>query len=300
MSHWWFLGLSDYAFWGALETGFVYALVALGVYLSFRVLDFPDLTVDGSFPLGGAVCAVLLIQGWNPWAAMACAFFAGSVAGFVTAFIFVRFGILHLLASILTMTALYSVNLRINGAPNVSLLRVDTAVTPFLELGLTESQVRVLFVLLVAAGAVILLGLFLNSEYGLAMRATGANPRMARANGVKTGVQMLLGVAISNAFVALAGALYAQLNGAADVTSGVGTIVAGLAAVILGETLLPFRRVHLVLIACVVGSVVYRLAVTLALEYHPSWVYASDLSIITATLMLVALLLPRYWRKSFT
>jgi putative ABC transport system permease protein len=285
--------MSAFAFFGAVELGLVYAFVAIGVFLSFRVLDFPDLTVDGSFPLGAAVAAVSLIAGWNPWAAMLLAAAAGAMAGFATAFISVRFGILHLLASILTMIALFSINLRIMGRPNVAVLNQDTALTPFYGLGLPDYLVRPLFLLVLVAIGATLLALFLKSDLGLAMRATGANPRMARAQGVRVGAQIMAGVALSNALVAIAGALFAQTNGFADVTSGVGTIVVGLAAVIVGETLVHTRSVVLAVFGCILGSVLYRLAVQLALELDFLGLTASDLNLATALLVLFTLVLPR-------
>jgi putative ABC transport system permease protein len=287
------LQMSAFAFFGAVELGLVYAFVALGVFLSFRILDFPDLTVDGSFPLGAAVAAVSLIAGWDPWLAMALAAAAGALAGFATAFISVRFGILHLLASILTMIALFSINLRIMGRPNVAVLNQETVLTPFFGLGLPDHLVRPLFLLALVAVASILLALFLKSDLGLAMRATGANPRMARAQGVRVGVQVMAGVALSNALVAIAGALFAQTNGFADVTSGVGTIVVGLAAVIVGETLVHTRSIVLAVFGCILGSVLYRLAVQLALELDFLGLTASDLNLATALLVLFTLILPR-------
>src|SRR5690606_25417978 len=235
--------VSQIALWGAVELGLVYAFVAIGVYLAFRVLDFPDLTVDGSFPLGAAVTAVLIIAGVNPWLAALCAMAAGAVAGLVTALLNVRFKILHLLASILTMIALFSVNLRVMGRPNVALINADTMLSPFYGHGLRDFMVRPIFIAVLVAIALFLVWRFLESDSGLAMRATGANPKMARAQGVDTSRQIYLGMAMSNALVALGGALFAQTNGFADVTSGVGTIVVGLAAVIIGETLLGARGI---------------------------------------------------------
>ena len=175
--------MTEIALFGAIEIGLVYALVAIGVYLSFRILDFPDLTVDGSFPLGAAVCAVLLIAGVNPWLASLAAALAGAAAGLVTATLNVRFKILHLLASILTMIALFSINLRVMGRPNVALLMQDTVLTPFYGLGIPDHIVRPLVVGAIVAVVVLLLARFLASEFGLAMRATGVNARMARAQG---------------------------------------------------------------------------------------------------------------------
>jgi putative ABC transport system permease protein len=281
------------AFWGAVELGLVYAFVALGVYLAFRVLDFPDLTVDGTFPLGAAVTAVLIIAGVNPWVAALVAMAAGAAAGLVTAMLNVRFRILNLLASILTMIALFSVNLRVMGRPNVALLNVDTMLTPFFGHGLRDYMIRPMFVGVLAIVALIVVWRYLESHAGLAMRATGANARMARAQGIDTDRQIYMGMALSNALVALGGALFAQTNGFADVTSGVGTIVVGLAAVIIGETLLGARRILVALIGCVIGSILYRIAIQLALSSDVLGLQASDLNLVTAVLVTVALILPR-------
>ncbi|MBW9087187.1 ABC transporter permease [Rhizobium wenxiniae] len=288
--------LSQIAFWGAVELGLVFAFVAIGVFLAFRVLDFPDLTVDGSFPLGAAVAAVLITIGINPWLAAVVAMLAGAAAGTVTAFLNVRFRILNLLASILTMIALFSVNLRVMGKPNVALINADTMLSPFFGLGLREVYVRPLFVGVLVVIAVIAVWRFLESDAGLAMRATGANPRMSRAQGIDTSWQVYLGLALSNALVALGGALFAQTNGFADVTSGVGTIVVGLAAVIIGETLFGARGILLALIGCVVGSILYRIAIQLALSTDALGLKASDLNLVTAVLVAVALVLPRLRR----
>lgn len=292
--------MSAIAFFGAIELGLVYAFVALGVFLSFRILDFPDLTVDGSLPLGAAVAAVGIVGGWGAWTATAVACLAGATAGFVTAFISVRFRILHLLASILTMIALFSINLRIMGRPNIAVLNQVTMLTPFQGHGLPAYLVRPLFLLLLVAIVATLLALFLKTDLGLAMRASGANPRMARAQGISVGWQIMAGVALSNALVALAGALFAQTNGFADVTAGVGTIVVGLAAVIVGETLLPRRGILLAVAACVLGSVLYRLAIQLALGMDFLGLTASDLNLATALLVLFTLILPRLRQKRAT
>jgi putative ABC transport system permease protein len=289
--------MSVVALLGAAELGLVYALVALGVFLSFRVLDFPDLTVDGSFPLGAAVAATLILAEWNPWAATGIAMLAGAVSGIVTATLNVRFKILHLLASILTMIALFSVNLRVMGRPNVAILIQDTILTPFYglgqEMGLSDAVVRPLFVLVVVLVVVALLARFLTSEFGLAMRATGVNARMARAQGVSTDLHIYVGMALSNALVGLAGALFAQTNGFADVTSGIGTIVIGLAAVIVGETVVRSRVIVWMLVGCVVGSILYRIAIQVALNADFIGLRASDLNLVTALLVAGALILPR-------
>jgi putative ABC transport system permease protein len=285
--------VSAIAFWGAVELGLVYAFVAIGVYIAFRVLSFPDLTVDGSFPLGAAVAAVMITSGFNPWLACAVAALAGGATGLVTAFLNVRFGILNLLASILTMIALFSINLRVMGRPNVALVNRPTILTPFYDLGLADHLVRPLVLLVLVTVTVALLARFLVSDFGLAMRATGQNPRMALANGIDTGRQVYAGMALSNALVGLGGALFAQVAGFADVTAGVGTIIVGLAAVIVGETLLRGRAMLVALAACVAGSVLYRIAVQLALSSDAIGLTASDLNLATAVLVTIALVLPR-------
>jgi len=284
--------MSLVAFLGAIEIGLVFGLVALGVFLSFRVLNFPDLTVDGSFPRGAAVAATLIVAGVNPFAATAVAIAAGALAGLTTAFLNLRFGILHLLASILTMIALYSINLRIMGQSNVALLGTDTIVTPFQGLGLANLYLKPLIAGVVLLVIGFLLTRFLHSAYGLSMRATGSNPRMARAQGIDTKAATYAGMAISNALVALAGALFAQMNGFADVTIGTGTIVVGLAAVILGEAIFGSRSLTVWIACCIAGSVLYRLAVALALNASFLGLSASDLNLVTALLVAVALILP--------
>jgi putative tryptophan/tyrosine transport system permease protein len=284
--------VNQVALFGALEIGLIYGLVALGVFLSFRVLSFPDLTVDGSFPLGAAVAASAIVAGVDPYLATLLAIVAGALAGLVTAVLNVRFQILHLLASILTMIALFSINLRIMGRPNIALIAEPTVLTPFEGLGLPAMLLKPLAVGMLLAVAIALLAGFLVSEYGLAMRATGANPRMARAQGIATGQTVYVGMALSNALVALAGALFAQTNGFADITIGTGTIVVGLAAVIVGETILPARRIWLVVLACVLGSILYRLAVAFALNADVLGLEASDLNLVTAVLVGLALILP--------
>lgn len=290
--------MSLIALLGSVELGLVYAFVALGVYFSFRVLDFPDLTVDGSFPLGAATAAVLILAGVNPWLATLAAMAAAAAAGLVTALLNLRFGILNLLASILTMIALFSINLRVMGRPNVALINQKTVLSPFEGLfGLPDYWVRPIMLAVLVVLVVVLLARFLTSEFGLAMRATGANARMARAQGVSTSLHTYVGMGLSNALVGLAGALFAQINGFADVTVGVGTIVVGLAAVIVGETLLPSRTLWIALTACVVGSVIYRICIQFALSADAIGLQASDLNLVTAVLVAVALVLPRL-RKS--
>lgn len=284
--------MSMIALLGAVELGLLFALVAMGVFLSFRVLQFPDLTVDGSFPLGAAVAAILIVSGTNPYLSTIIAALAGALAGLVTAWLNVRLRILHLLASILVMIALYSVNLRIMGRPNVPLLGETTVFTPLEDLGLPTYILLPISLVVLVILAKLLLDRFLNSELGLAMRATGVNKRMAEAQGINTGRMTLMGMAISNAFVAFAGALFAQSQGAADVTLGVGVIVVGLAAVIGGEALISPKTLFRATLACIVGSILYRLAVAMALNADFIGLKAQDLNLITAVLVVLAMVLP--------
>ncbi|MCL9774560.1 ABC transporter permease [Vibrio methylphosphonaticus] len=284
--------MSAFAFFGALEIGLIYGLVALGVYLTFRVLDFPDLSVDGSFPMGAAVAATAIVSGVNPWVATGLAILAGAATGWVTAFLAVRCGILHLLASILTMIAAFSINIRIMGRPNIALLGEETILTPFEMMG-NSMYIRPLVVgvlVLISAWFVVRL---LNSDFGLGLRATGVNARMVKAQGASTAFYTYFCLALSNGFVGFAGALFAQTNSFADVTSGVGTIVVGLAAVILGQTLIPGRKIWVAVVAVIVGSVLYRLAVAFALSSGMFGLQASDLNLVTAVLVAAALIAPK-------
>jgi len=282
---------------GAIEIGLIFGLVALGVYLSFRIINFPDLTVDGSFPLGGAVAAALIVAGINPFVATAAAIGAGAIAGALTAWLNVRLRIMQLLASILVMIALYSINLRVMGKPNVALINDPTVFSLVDFGGLPDYVLKPLVLAGIVVAAKILIDLFFASEIGLAMRATGGNPRMARAQGISTDRQTVLGLALSNALVALAGALFVQSQGGADISMGIGTIVIGLAAVIIGETLLPSRSLVLTTLACILGAVLYRFFIAAALNSDFIGLQAQDLNLVTAVLVGLALLVPSYKRK---
>lgn len=284
--------MSVYSMWGALEIGLVFALVALSVLISFRILKFPDLTVDGSFPLGGAVAAVLISHEVNPFLATGAAMAAGALAGALTGWLNVRLKVMDLLASILVMIALYSINLRVMGAPNIPLITAPTVFTLLQTEAMDDYVFRPLLMLLVVLVVKMLLDGYLKTESGLAMRATGSNPRMTRAQGVATGNMVILGLAIANALCALGGALFAQSQGGADISMGIGTIVIGLAAVILGESILSSRRIVIITLAAVAGAVLYRFFVALALNVDFIGLQAQDLNLITAVLVTVALVIP--------
>jgi len=270
--------MSLFSLLGAVEIGLIFSLVALGVYISFRLLRFPDLTVDGSFPLGGAVCAILISTGTNPWLATLAATAAGALAGLVTGWLNVKLKIMDLLASILMMIALYSVNLRIMGGPNVPLINDTTLFTLLQPESIPDYVARPMVLFVVVVLAKLALDWFFATERGLAIRATGSNARMARAQGVNTGAMVLLGMAISNALVGLAGALFAQTQGGSDISMGIGTIVIGLAAVI-------------------VGAIVYRFFIAAALNSDFIGLKAQDLNLVTAALVTVALVIPQLKRK---
>ncbi|MGU9952086.1 MAG: ABC transporter permease [Gammaproteobacteria bacterium WSBS_2016_MAG_OTU1] len=285
--------MSGIAFFGALELGVIYGITALGVFLTFRVLDFPDLTVESSFPLGGAVAAACIVGGMDAWTASLLATISGALAGMLTAFLAVHCGILHLLAGILTMIAGFSINLRIMGRPNISLLGEETIFTPLESFGDSLIIAKPVFLTVMIFILILLLTRMLLSESGLAMRAAGGNAKMLRANGGNPGLYTYLGLMMSNALVALSGALFAQANGFADVTTGIGTIIFGLAAVILGETLIRSNKLWLMLIACLAGAVFYRLVVALVLGNGSFGLKASDLNLVTATLVALALVMPK-------
>ena len=286
--------MSWYAMLGAIEQGLLYGIMVVGVFLTFRVLDFPDLTVDGSLPLGAAVSAVAITHGIHPLAALVLAMVAGFMAGMVTALLNTKLNILHLLASILTMIALYSINIRIMDGPNVSLLGTRTLLDLLPAMGLTDYGAAVALYGILAAGVTAVVIWFLNTELGLAVLATGDNARMITAQGVNTHAIILLGVGLSNALVALSGALVAQNQGAADVNMGVGTIIAGLASVIVGETIFGRGGVARGCISALLGSILYRVAIALALgmKWGAFAFTPSDLNLITALLVVVALMTP--------
>lgn len=274
---------------GTVEQGLVYGVMALGVYITFRILDFPDLTVDGSFPLGAAVVARTISSGGSPLTGTLLAMVAGLLGGLTTGFLNTKLKISGLLAGILTMTALYSVNLRVMGRANIPLLRKPTLINWFIDRGFAPW----VFFLIVLLLTKVLLDLFLKTEIGFALRATGDNEQMIRTCGVDTDSMKLLGLGLSNALVALSGALVAQYQGFADVGMGIGTVVSGLASVIIGQALVRFRGLGWATTGVIVGSVVYRLAIFAALRIGLA---PTDLKLITAVLVVLALSAPT-WRS---
>jgi len=282
---------------GSFYEGLVYGFVAVGVYITFRVLAFPDLTVDGSFPLGGAVAAFLIINGVNPWLATLAASVAGLAAGLATAILNTKLRINALLAGILMMVGLYSVNLMIMGRANIPLLREVTVfdhIAGLLNTG-TSTTVAIVSVLVLAVIILAALYWFLRTELGLAIRATGQNPQMVRGLGADTDITTILGVSISNGLVALSGAVIAQNQGFTDVGMGIGMIVLGLASVIIGEGIFRPKKISAVILAVVGGCFTYRLFISIALRLG---LPPTNLKLVTAVMVIIALAIP-YLQKRF-
>ena len=275
----------------AVELGLIYAIMALGVYLTFRILDFPDLTVDGSFTTGAAVASISIVNGINPFIATIFAFFIGGLAGVITGLLHTKGKIDGLLAGILTMIALYSINLRIMGKANTPLLGENTVLSFMRENQLlgTWTSVGLMFAGCLVAVAVIVW--FLRTDVGLAMRATGDNEEMIRSFGVSTDNQKILGLALSNGLVGFAGAIIAQFQGFADIGMGIGVILIGLASVIVGQAIFGQKFIWIAALAVVFGSVVYRLVIQLALN---AGLEVNDMKLISAVLVVVALILPQW------
>ena len=293
---------------GSLTMGMILALLAFGVLISFRILAFRDLTVDGSIALGGSVAAALIVSGVSPLAATAIAAVCGGIAGAITGVLATRFRINGLLAGILVMTALYSVNLRVMGRSNIPLMNQKTVLSPIqalasvddrLNLGLWTAQTQDLYTLitivLATIAVAVTLTLYFRTQLGLAMRAAGDNIDMIRALGVDVGWMTTLGLALANSLVALAGALLVQYQGFADVQMGIGMVVWGFASVIIGESLVRGRSVGLLIGGAIMGSVLFRLLVAIALRWGLN---PNDLKLVTALFVLGALVLPDVLARS--
>lgn len=301
------------AMFGALEAGVIYAIMALGVYLSFRILDFPDLTVDGSFVTGAAVGAILIVNGTNPFLATLLAMAAGFLAGCLTGLLHTKGKINPLLSGILMMIALYSINLRIMGKSNISLLNIDTMFSTigeaskaigadglfnaiFSAIGFGDDLPKtwgiLIFMLLASFIFKYLLDMFLRTEFGLAIRAAGDNKRMIRSFSSNTDILIIAGLGLSNALVAGAGAMIAQYSSFADVGMGIGMIIIGLASVIIGEAVFGTKSIARATLAVIGGAVIYRIVVTLALR--ADFMEPGDMKLITAVIVIMALTVPRF------
>jgi len=275
----------------SLETGLAYGLMALGVYLTFRVLDFPDLTVDGSFPLGAAITSRLIISGMNPIYATLFSLFLGAASGVITGILNTKLKITGLLAGILTMTALYSINLRVMGRPNLPLLREPTILRMVTDLGIPRFYTALVVFLVIVLVIKIIIDYFLHTELGMAVRATGDNPQMISSLGVNTDLMVILGLALANALTALSGALVAQQQGFTDAGMGIGMIIIGLASVIIGESIIRSRRIGFITLGVIVGSIFYRLVVSVALRMGFT---TTDMKLVTAVLVIIALAAPDF------
>ncbi|MFU0800967.1 MAG: ABC transporter permease [Xylanivirga thermophila] len=277
-------------FMPSIEQGLAFSIMAMGVYITFRVLKFSDLTVDGSFPLGGAVAAILITKGTNPWLATIIAFGCGCIAGCITGILNTKGNINELLSGILTMTALYSVNLRIMGKSNIGLLDQKNVFSPIENMGI-DSKYMYLFLFIILVFALkLIMDWFLSTKLGLALRATGNNAQMIRSLGVNTELMKILGLGLSNGLIALSGALVAQYQGFADIGMGLGTIVAGLASVIIGEMLIGGTKLSTITFSIILGSFVYRMCITIALRLGLN---STDLKLLTSVLVIITLVVPQ-------
>ncbi|WP_295745877.1 ABC transporter permease [uncultured Limosilactobacillus sp.] len=272
----------------SIGQGLLWALLGIGLYLTFRILNFADMTVEGTFPLGAAVAVTAITHGISPLAATILAALAGMVAGLITGLLCTKAKIDSLLAGILTMTAAYSVNLRIMGKSNISLLGKKTLLTPLRELPQYFDSVLlgIIVITLVTAGLVF----FLQTDFGQAFIATGDNPVMAKSLGIKTDSMVIIGLMVSNALVGLCGALIAQSNGYADLNMGIGTIVIALASIIIGEVAFGELTLNQRLVAVTLGSIIYRLILLAVLQLGFS---TNDLNLISSVVLALCMMLPR-------
>lgn len=275
----------------ALSQGLLWSVLAVGVYLSYRFLNISDLTSEGSFTLGAAVCASNIVRGTDPLLSCLLALLAGALAGLVTGVLHTKFKMPSLLAGILSMTGLYSINLRIMGKANIPLTQSVTLLTKLKNvLGLTRDRDAAIYLgLIVVVILIVLLVWFFNTEFGFSVVATGNNDKMIRANGVDSDKTIIAGLMLSNALIALSGSLVAQYNGYADVTMGIGAIVVGLASVIIGEVLFKDKYFAVCLIGVVVGSIIYRLIVTFVV--NTNFISANDMKLFTAIVVAVAIII---------
>ena len=277
---------------GAIELGLIYAVMGMGVYLSFRVLNIPDLTIDGSFTCGCAAGAVCTMAS-HPYLGMGAAFVCGMLCGLVTGILITRFRIQPILSGILTMTALYSVNLRIQGGkPNISMFGPKTIFTEIQDL-LGKDAGSIVMIIFILAVVCFVLYLFLNTQLGLSMRATGSNEAMVRASSINADQMKVIGLALANGIIAFAGALLAQYQGFADVSSSSGKMVLGLASIIVGEAFFGHRTIIRSITSVIVGSLIYRFLLTFALQFGLN---ASDLNLFSAALVALSISLP-YMKK---
>jgi putative ABC transport system permease protein len=270
----------------SLEIGLIYGIVAIGVYLAFRIIDFPDLTCDGSFVLGMAVSAILIKSGYGPWASLLISLIFGCIAGLITGILNVCFKVSNLLSGILVAFMLYSINLHVmGGVPNITLIDLNTIFT----------NVSVLAVLAVISIVIcLLLGYLLVTDFGLALRSIGQNKKLAQNIGVNVQAATIIGLALSNGLIAFGGALFNQHQSFADVGSGVGTVIVGLASVMIGEKVLPYRSMLIQIISCLLGSIIYRLLIGFALHSEVLGLETQDLNLITGLMIIGIMYIPKF------
>jgi putative tryptophan/tyrosine transport system permease protein len=289
---------------GIFVEGLIYGIMVLGVFITFRVLDFPDLTVDGSFPLGAALMAICILKGYHLWLALLIAFSGGIIAGIVTAVIHNKLKVPHLLAGILTMTMLYSVNIRILGnRANVPLIRQETILTQVVDWtnGLIPKGYAILiFLILVVFVIKILLDLFFRTDLGLTMGALGDNQQMVVSQGVNPALLKIIGVGLSNGLVAVSGAFAAQYQGFADVGLGQGIIITGLASVMIGEFVLKSNRIAILSLRVIIGAIVFKGIMYLGryYGYHINMT-PNDLKLLTGLLIIISLIITKFKLKGF-
>lgn len=279
----------------SLSQGLLWSIMAIGVYLTFRILDIADLTAEGSYPLGAAICATGIVSGLNPLLATMLAFGGGLLAGLVSGLIHTKLKIPALLTGIVTLTGLYSINLKVLGKANVALLRQKTLVTQLYDMGFTKIAAVMIIGTLFAVVAIALLTLLMKTQIGLALRSTGDNIPMSESNGIKTDHMKMLGYMVSNGLIALCGALLCQNNGYADLNAGVGTIVIGLASIIIAEVMIRNLSIGWRLASIVLGSIVYRLII-LAILAIPG-MDADLVKLFSAILLATVLFVPELQKK---
>lgn len=274
----------------ATSQGVVWSLLAIGVFLTYRILDIADLTAEGSFPLGAGIAAISIKNGFSPLTATLLGFMGGVLAGLVSGLLHTKLKIPALLAGIITMTGLYSITFRVMQAPNIALLGEKTIYTFFQDLGLSKVNATIVVGFMVAILVILLLFFFFRTEMGLAIRATGDNIDMSEANGINTDNMKMIGYMISNGCISLSGALIAQNNGFADLNSGVGTIVIGLASIIIAEVLFRNRPLLTRLFTIVLGAIIYRLILAIVFEFN---VEPQDAKIASAIVLVICLSFPQ-------
>ncbi|MBF0806574.1 ABC transporter permease [Streptococcus sp. WM07] len=279
----------------SVSQGLLWSIMAIGVYVTYRILDIADLTAEGAYPLGAAVAATSIVGGMNPLLATLLAFVAGMGAGLVSGLLHTKMKIPALLTGIVTLTGLYSINLKILGKANVALLRQETLVTQLQGLGLSKTTAVLIIGSLFVAVVILLLTLLMNTQIGLALRSTGDNIPMSEANGINVNRMKIYGYMLSNGLIALSGALLTQNNGFADLNSGTGTIVIGLASVIIAEVILRNLRIGWRLLSVVLGSIIYRLIILAILEIPG--MDADLVKLFSATLLAVVLFVPEIQKK---